>query len=124
MKHSFYIEAGRKNQINNTGYYKSYSPDEVKANGSKIELGDLICYPREAGKDVDSPGGYPGHCDVVVEITNNEAKVIGGNLSGTLKYGASVTLDNTGNIIDNPTKRAGWKIEYPYHAVIKWSVPD
>ena len=124
MKHSYYIEAGRKNQINNTGYYKSYSPDEVKANGSKIELGDLICYPREAGKDVDSPGGYPGHCDVVVEITNNEAKVIGGNLSGTLKYGASVTLDNTGNIIDNPTKRAGWKIEYPYHAVIKWSVPD
>jgi len=124
MKHSFYIEAGRKNQINNTGYYKSYSPDEVKANGSKIELGDLICYPHKNNTTVDTPGGYPGHCDVVVEITNNEAKVIGGNLSGTLKYGGPVTLDNTGNIIDNPTKRASWEIEYPYHAVIKWSVPD
>lgn len=124
MKHSYYIEAGRKNQINNTGYYKSYSPDEVKANGSKIELGDLICWPHQKNTTVDTPGGYPGHCDVVVEITNNEAKVIGGNLSGTLKYGAPVTLDNTGNIIDNPTKRANWNVDNPYHAVIKWSVPN
>jgi len=92
-----------------------------------LRVGSSIPEPNKTPPNnttVDTPGGYPGHCDVVVEITNNEAKVIGGNLSGTLKYGGPVTLDNTGNIIDNPTKRASWEIEYPYHAVIKWSVPD
>ena len=123
LKHANYIKRGRENMLNNTGYYKSYTPEEVKNAGSKIELGDLICYPRQAGVTIEDDG-YMGHCNVVTEITGapGVTKSIGGNLGDTLKYAEDeVPLDATGNI--NNASRASW-IDYPYHAVIKWTVPD
>jgi hypothetical protein len=119
--HADYTYKGRQNMLNNTGYFKSYTPEEVKNAGSKIELGDLVCYPRERPSTVEN-SNYPSHCNVVVEITPSVARTIGGNLGETLKYDqADVPLDATGNI-DNASRKS-W-ITYPYHAVIKWTVPD
>jgi len=78
--HSVYIADSVKNRKdNNNKKFKGYKPDEVN-----VELGDLVCYPRQAGITYDSKAGYKSHCDLVTEINGNVAVGIGGNVSDSV----------------------------------------
>lgn len=48
-----------------------------------VELGDLICYSRQANVDYDTTWSYKSHCDIVVNVDKrrNKAEVIGGNVT-------------------------------------------
>lgn len=79
--HSTYIVDAIKNRKeNNSNPFKGYKPEEVK-----VEVGDLVGYPRQAGVTYDTTGAFMSHTDVVVKIGNGYADSIGGNISDTVK---------------------------------------
>lgn len=78
--HSRYIEqAVRNRKEKNDKPFKGYKPEEVK-----VEVGDLVCYPRQSGVTYDSPSGYMSHCDLIVSVKDNVAVGIGGNVSNSV----------------------------------------
>lgn len=78
--HSQYIAQAVKNRKeNNSKKFKAYQPNEVK-----VEVGDLVCYPRQSGVRYDSKAGYMSHCDLITSIDGNIAVGIGGNVSDSV----------------------------------------
>ena len=57
-----------------------------RLNAHKPVAGDIICWAREDGVDYDHQkgGDYDGHCDIVVEVRDNECDVIGGNVGNSV----------------------------------------
>jgi hypothetical protein len=80
QSHSQYIAQAVKNRKeNNSKKFKAYKPNEVK-----VEVGDLVCYPRQSGVGYDSQAGYMSHCDLITSIKGNNAVGIGGNVSDSV----------------------------------------
>jgi len=80
--HSEYIRASVKNRKeNNTNPFKAYKTSEPE---SKVQVGDLVCYPRQSGVNYDTTSAYKSHCDLVTEIKEGEATSIGGNVSNSV----------------------------------------
>jgi hypothetical protein len=80
-RHSDYIVDSIKNRKqNNKNPFKGYRPEEVK-----VEVGDLVCYPR-AGSSAgyDTTGNYTSHCDIVTSVSKDGASSIGGNVSNSV----------------------------------------
>lgn len=78
--HSTYIRQAVQNRLtNNDLKFKAYKPEEVNVN-----VGDLVCYPRQSGVNYNSTGSYMSHCDLIVSIENNNAVGIGGNVSNSV----------------------------------------
>jgi hypothetical protein len=52
----------------------------------KPQLGDIVCWGRQAGIDYDHQdgGNYKGHSDIVVEARNDSVEVIGGNVGNSV----------------------------------------
>ncbi len=88
--HSSYIRDAVKNRKNNNkNPFKAY-----KLNEKKEEVGDLICYARQDGVSYDSTSAYKSHCDIVVDIDKEGAKVIGGNIGNSVsKKNVPLTKD-------------------------------
>jgi hypothetical protein len=90
--HSKYIRpfiTNRKEGRNSK--FKAYTIFEKKP-----QLGDLVCYSREAGVGYDTTRSYKGHCDIVVDVNrrNGNIEVIGGNVSdGVTKRILSIDKD-------------------------------
>ncbi len=80
QSHSQYIaEAVKNKKENNSKKFKAYKPNEVK-----VEVGDLVCYPRQSGVGYDSKAGYLSHCDLITSIKGSNAVGIGGNISDSV----------------------------------------
>lgn len=80
QSHSQYIAQAVKNRKEkNSKKFKAYKPSEVK-----VEVGDLVCYPRQSGVTYDSKAGYMSHCDLINSIKKNNAIGIGGNVSNSV----------------------------------------
>jgi hypothetical protein len=84
-RHAVYISQAIRDsqqQRAEAGYW-CYPLDQQKP-----EVGDLVCFTREDGVTYDQQkgGDYKSHCDLVVEVTDGAASIIGGNI------GNSVTL--------------------------------
>lgn len=78
--HSQYIADSIKNRKeNNSKKFKGYKPEEVE-----VQVGDLVCVPRQNGVTYDSSAGYISHCDLITEINGNVAIGIGGNVSNSV----------------------------------------
>ena len=95
--HTNYIRQAVKNRKeNNNNPFKAYRLSE-----KPVEVGDLICYSRQAGVDYDTTWSYKSHCDVVTKVnkSNRTAEIIGGNVSdGVTKR--LVNLDSKNRLID------------------------
>lgn len=95
VSHSEYIRDAIKNRKeNNKNPFKGYRPQEVK-----IEKGDIVCYPRQSGVGYDTTGNYASHCDLVIDIKDDKAITIGGNVSNSVSK-TEVGLDKTKKIKD------------------------
>jgi hypothetical protein len=80
LSHSVYITEAIKNKLeNNNKKFKGYKPDEVD-----VEIGDLVCYPRDKGITYNTNAPYVSHCDLITEINGNIAVGIGGNVSNSV----------------------------------------
>lgn len=80
QSHSQYITDSIKNRKENkSAKFKGYRPNEVK-----VKVGDLVCYPRQAGVTYESQAGYKSHCDLITQINGNIATGIGGNVSDSV----------------------------------------
>jgi hypothetical protein len=80
QSHSQYIAQAVKNRKeNNSKKFKAYKPNEVK-----VQVGDLVCYPRQSGVGYDSKAGYKSHCDLIISVQGNIAVGIGGNVSDSV----------------------------------------
>ena len=78
--HSVYIrEAVKNRKENNTKKFKAYKPNEIN-----VEVGDLVCYPRQSGVNYDTTSPYMSHCDLITQIDGNNAVGIGGNVSNSV----------------------------------------
>jgi hypothetical protein len=78
--HSVYIRDAIKNRKeNNSKKFKAYKPNEVS-----IQVGDLVCYPRQSGINYDTTSPYMSHCDLITQIDGNNAVGIGGNVSNSV----------------------------------------
>ena len=94
--HSVYIRDSINNRKKNKkNPFKGFKPQEVK-----VEEGDLVCYPRQGGVNYDSTGAYKSHCDFVIDVKDNIATSIGGNVSNSVSK-TSVELDKEGKIKDS-----------------------
>jgi len=85
--------------------------DEPEA---KVEVGDLVCYPRQASATYDTTGAYMSHCDLVTEIKGDEAITIGGNVGNSVTK-TIVPIDSKG-FIDKSRDKKGYG---GYFTVIK-----
>ena len=80
QSHSQYIAQAVKNRKeNNSKKFKAYRPNEVK-----VQVGDLVCYPRQSGVGYDSKAGYKSHCDLIISVQGNIAVGVGGNVSDSV----------------------------------------
>ena len=80
QSHSQYIAQAVKNRKeNNSKKFKAYKPNEVK-----VQVGDLVCYPRQSGVGYDSKAGYKSHCDLITSVQGNIAVGVGGNVSDSV----------------------------------------
>lgn len=90
--HSEYIRQAVKNRKeNNNLSFKAFKPQEVK-----IDVGDLVCYPRQSGVSYDKTGRYKSHCDIITKVNKSEATAIGGNVSNSVSM--SKIILNKGKI--------------------------
>lgn len=97
--HSTYIVDSIKNRKqNNENPFKGYKPEEVK-----VEVGDLVGYPRQSGITYDTTGNYKSHTDIVVGIKDGFAETIGGNVSNSVTM-TKVPLTSDGKIDTSSTK--------------------
>lgn len=97
--HSTYITESIKNRKqNNKNPFKGYRPEEVK-----VEVGDLVAYPRQSGVNYDTTGNYASHADVVVSVKNGVADTIGGNVSNSVSL-TKVPLTIDGKIDNSKVK--------------------
>lgn len=109
--HSTYITDSIKNRKeNNENAFKGYKPSEVP-----VEVGDLVCYPRDSGIGYDTTGSYKSHCDIVTKIEGNLARTIGGNVSDSVSV-TNVKLDNNGYILPTNSRK--------YFVVIKNNIKE
>lgn len=108
--HSVYIRDAVKNRKqNNTKTFKAFKPEEVK-----VEVGDLVCYPRQSGVGYDSTGSYKSHCDIITSVKDGYAESVGGNISNSVSK-TKVPLNKNGQI-DKSKDRLGYG---GYFAIIK-----
>lgn len=78
--HSVYIRDAIKNRKeNNSKKFKAYKPNEVN-----IQVGDLVCYPRQSGINYDTTSAYMSHCDLIISADQNNAVGVGGNVSNSV----------------------------------------
>jgi hypothetical protein len=99
--HSKYIRASIKNRKeNNQNPFKGYRPDEVK-----VEVGDLVCYPRQGNVGYDTTSSYKSHCDLVTKVSKGEAESIGGNVSNSVTK-TNVPLTPDGKIDKSRDKKS------------------
>lgn len=91
-RHSEYIQAAKQNRKNNVKTFQAFRKNE-----QPVKVGDLICYPRQAGVTYDTPGNYYAHCDLITEIKNGTAVTIGGNVSDTVKQ-STYNLDTDSKV--------------------------
>ncbi|MHA1988424.1 MAG: DUF2272 domain-containing protein, partial [Promethearchaeota archaeon] len=78
--HSVYIRQSIKNRKEeNENPFKGYKPNEVE-----VSKGDLVCFARQSGVGYDTTGAYKSHCDLVIDVKDNKATSIGGNVSNSV----------------------------------------
>jgi hypothetical protein len=78
--HSVYIRDAIKNRKeNNSKKFKAYKPNEVN-----VQVGDLVCYPRQSGINYDTTSAYKSHCDLIISADQNNAVGVGGNVSNSV----------------------------------------
>ena len=97
-QHSVYISQSIRDHMkgNDVGFWG------WRLNEHRPAVGDLVCWAREAGVDFDhqKSGNYAGHCDIVVEVTEDEIFVIGGNVgdwSPVVRSPCTVVFSPDGN---------------------------
>lgn len=90
--HSIYILEAKMNRIKGIKTFQAFKPKE-----QPINVGDLVCYPRQDGITYETPGNYLSHCDIITEINGNTAVGIGGNVSDSVSK-SNYTLDNRGKV--------------------------
>jgi len=100
--HSDYIQAAKQNRKNNIKTFQAFRKNEMP-----VSVGDLICYPRQAGVTYDTTGGYFAHCDIITNIDPGTATAVGGNVSDSVKQ-SFYKLDSNNKVITDKV-----------HAVIK-----
>lgn len=91
--HSIYIQDAKNNREKGIKTFQAFKPAETK-----IEIGDLVCYPRQDGITYETPGNYLSHCDIITEITGDKAIGIGGNVSDSVSK-SSYKINNSGKVI-------------------------
>ena len=108
--HTVFWQAAKKNRSeNNQNPFKAY-----RINEGKPAPGDIIMRGRQAGITYDTSGYFKSHSDIVISVTPDQALVIGGNLSNSVRmYGIPLT----DGFIDNTKIRDG----YPFIGYIKVS---
>lgn len=82
-QHSVYIFQSIRDHLQNNGNAGYWG---WRLNEHRPAVGDLVCWSRQSGIDFDHQAGgdYKGHSDIVVEVTQNEAIVIGGNVGNSV----------------------------------------
>ena len=68
-----------------------------RLNEQKPQVGDLVCWAREAGVDYDNQkfGNYAGHCDIVVSVSATAVVIVGGNVGDSVTQ-RPLRLDSAG----------------------------
>ena len=100
--HSTYITHAIKNRKeDNKSRIKGY-----RINEKKVEIGDLVCYPRQSGVGYDTTGAYLSHCDIVMTIKKGEAETVGGNVSQSVSK-TMVPLTTDG-FVDKTKEKKGY----------------
>jgi hypothetical protein len=82
-QHSTYISQAIRDflQGNLSAGYWCWRLNDLNQN-----VGDILCWSRQAGIDYDHQNGgvYDGHCDIVVEVGTSWVTVIGGNVGDSV----------------------------------------
>lgn len=101
--HSEYIRESIGNRkANNNNPFKGFKVEEPEA---KLQVGDLVCYPRQSGVSYDTTSSYKSHCDLVTELKEKEAISIGGNVSNSVTK-TIVPLTSNGYIDKSRDKKS------------------
>jgi hypothetical protein len=96
QSHSTYVhDAVDKRQANDTNApFWGFNVGDHKP-----QLGDLVCRTREGSNfsSMDSipSGGFPSHCDIIVEVKDSEVRTIGGNVDNSVSI-TSYALNGSG----------------------------
>lgn len=95
IRHSDYIHAADELD-SNIICYSAFNLDEVA-----IRVGDIVCYNRESYKIhlSDMPDNFKSHGDIVTNIGDGFAEVIGGNVDHSVKT-KILKLDQDDFLID------------------------
>jgi len=90
--HHYIHDAIEKRKSKSTAPFWGFKLDEHKP-----QLGDMVCQWRESSVIFDRlpSGGFKSHCDIIVEIRDNEVRAMGGNVGNSVSISA-FQLDASG----------------------------
>lgn len=90
--HHYIRDAIEKRKSSDTAPFWGFNLDEHKP-----QLGDMVCQWRESSVTFDRlpSGGFKSHCDIIVEIRDNEVRAIGGNVGNSVSI-STFQLDASG----------------------------
>lgn len=107
--HSAYTVQSIMNRVSGKGDYFGYKPDEVP-----IEIGDIVVKPRSGSNaNYSTTGSYASHGDIVVNIKDGVATMIGGNIGNSVGM-AKLKLDENNKIAKSEITKN------KYFAIIKY----
>lgn len=97
-QHSVYIRWAIKARLNEDAKYGMWG---FRLNEHSPQVGDLICYAREAGINYDTQSAdYKSHSDLVVDVKPGELLVIGGNVGNSVSL-KHVKINASGRLTDS-----------------------
>ena len=100
-QHSVYIRTAIKAREQSA---KAYGFWGFRLTERAPEVGDLICYSREAGISYDTQSAsYKSHCDIVVSKTATSIRVIGGNVGNSVSI-KNLKIEANGLLADTNLK--------------------
>ena len=102
-QHSVYVSKAIRDHLQgrqNVAYHG------VRLNEQTPEVGDVVCWSRQAGIDYDNQnsGDYKGHTDIVVAVQPKAIEIIGGNVGNSVTR-RPLALDSAGFLV--PTVQGG-----------------
>ena len=129
--HSVYIGQSLRNDFGAVPKPAFYGEPPTGIGKVKLAVGDIVGWSRTANiasyedalaaaRATPQPKTYYSHCDIVIDVSNGKATLIGGNVSNSVSK-SSVNLDADGCVPVRPFRynSAGTIISGPYIVVIQ-----
>lgn len=88
--HNGYFQVAKRERDNKNAPLRGFRINEYAP-----KVGDLVVFSRQAGAGYHTPGFFPSHGEIVIEVGSGYVKTVGGNVADAVRE-STFTIDSKG----------------------------